>query len=299
MKKGLTIAIGVFALGLLWYFFINPQDYLIRVQVKSFPGAINQELKAWNSTLTGASIKQLNDLKHLQQTIVHGDSTFIYLWEIEALTDSTSKLKVHVKAPEHSFLNKLYIPFTDTDFEKRSRQTVTDFIEILNEQVKEFKVTIIGREELSSTYCACVFHKTSQPKKALGMMESYPFLNSVIVANGIQLNGIPFIETTEWDMKNDSIAFNFCYPIIETDSLPEIKDIFYKEFEGQASIKAIYNGNYITSDRAWYALLDYAEKNNIAVKKTPVEFFFNNPNMGGDALRWNAEVFLPLSNQDE
>jgi len=299
MKKGFTIAIAIIAIGLLWYFFIKPQDYLIRVEAKSFSGAINQELKAWNKSLTDATIQQLDDFKHLQQTINYGDSTFVYLWEIETLTDSTSMLRVHVSDADHSIRNKLRIPFSDTDFEKRSRKTVTEFVENLNEQVKKYKVTVIGKEEIPSTYCACIGHKTSQPKKAFGMMESYPFLNSVIVANGIQLNGLPFIETKEWDMKNDSIAFNFCYPIIQTDSLPEIKDIFYKEFKGQKSLKAIYNGNYITSDRAWYTLLEYAEKNKIAVENTPVEFFFNNPNMGGDALRWNAEVFLPLSNQDE
>jgi hypothetical protein len=30
------------------------------------------------------------------------------------------------------------------------------------------------------------------------------------------------------------------------------------------------------------------------VEPKPIEFFFNNPNMGGDALRWKAEVFLPI-----
>ena len=131
------------------------------------------------------------------------------------------------------------------------------------------------------------------------MMESYPFLNSVIANNGIEINGIPFIETTDWNMQNDSIVFDFCYPIIKKDTLPTIKDIVYKEFIGMKSLKAVYNGNYMTSDRAWYTLLDYAEKNGIEVDKKPIEFFFNNPNMGGDALRWKAEVYMPLSDSDE
>ena len=195
----------------------------------------------------------------------------------------------------NSFKNKLSIPFTDTDFEKGSRKLVTEFMSYLNKHRKEFKVTIQPEEELPSTYCACVKHKTIQSKKAIAMKDSYPFLNSVLVGNGLKLNGVPFIEITDWNIDNDSLAFNFCYPILKTDSLPVIKDILYKEFKGAKSLKAIYNGNYITSDRAWYTLLDYAEKNKIKVDPKPVEFFYNNPNMGGDALYWKTEVFIPIA----
>jgi effector-binding domain-containing protein len=299
MKKGFTIAVAIILIGLLWYFFIKPQDYQVRVTAKSNAGVINQALKAWSKTLSKASLRQVIDLNHLEQMISFGDSTHIYEWNITQLTDSTSHLVVDIKDADHSLKNKLYIPFTDTDFEIKSRKTVTEFIESLNEHLKEFKVTFIGEEELPSTYCACVEHKTIQNKKAFAMMESYPFLNSVIANNGIEINGIPFIETTDWNMQNDSIVFDFCYPIIKKDTLPTIKNIVYKEFIGMKSLKAVYNGNYMTSDRAWYTLLDYAEKNGIEVDKKPIEFFFNNPNMGGDALRWKAEVYMPLSDSDE
>lgn len=299
MGKTVNIVFGILLIGLLWYFFIKPQDYQISVKAKSFPTEINTSLRAWTTSLDSASIEQLEDAKQLKQTLRFSDSTHIYLWNISMLDDSTSYVQVDVRDPDHSLANKLLIPFMDTDFEKRSRKTVTSFIENLIEQRKDFKVTILGEETPETAFCACVEHKTSQSKKALAMMKSYPFLNSVIVGNGLKLNGVPFIETTEWDMKNDSIAFNFCYPIFKKDSLPEINTVTYKEFVGLKSLKALYNGNYINSDKAWYALLDYAEKNNVNVKPLPTEFFFTNPNMGGDALYWKAEVFMPISDENE
>ena len=295
MKKLITITIAIISIAILWYFFIKPQDYQIRVVAKANTGTINQALKAWNKTLPEASIHQLGNIGTLEQMVISGDSTHVYKWNISPINDSTSLIVVDVKDANFSLNNKIAVPFSDTNFEKQSRKTVTDFIESLNVHRKEFKITFMGEDELPSTYCACVEHKTLQSNKAFGMMESYPFINSVIASNEIQVNGVPFIETTDWNMQNDSISFNFCYPIIKTDSLPFIKNLVYKEFIGMKSLKAIYNGNYMTSDRTWYTLLDYAKENNIKIDPKPIEFFFNNPNMGGDALRWKAEVFIPIA----
>lgn len=295
MKKGiLTVAI-IILLGLSWYLFVKPQDYRINVKTNSRPGTINQTLKLWNGTLEGSpTIIQNNTLKHLTQTISFADSTHQYQWKIEPATDTTSNIKVDVTDVKHSILNKIKIPFSDTDFEKRSRKTVKDFLEKLQEHEERIRIRIADTEELASTYCACVSLKSTQFEKASKMMENFPLLNSVLNQNNIQLNGVPLLEVTDWNIQKDSIAYNFCYPIIENDSLPNIKDIVYKTFVGKKALKAVYNGNYITSDRAWYALLDYAKKHKLSVEEKPIEFFFNNPNMGGNELRWKAEIFMPL-----
>ena len=76
------------------------------------------------------------------------------------------------------------------------------------------------------------------------------------------------------------------------------RDKAKKQQESVKALKATYNGNYITSDRAWYALLEHAERNAIKVSETPIEVFYNNPNFGGDELQWNAEIFMPLIDQE-
>ncbi|NNL01384.1 MAG: AraC family transcriptional regulator, partial [Eudoraea sp.] len=227
------------------------------------------------------------------------DSTYLYQWDITAITDSTSKVKVYVKDLDHSLKNKIEIPFFNTDFEKRTISTVREFNENLNEHIGKFRVKVIGKSELTSTYCAYVSVKTTQFGKAKGMMYNYPLLNTILAKNGIELNGRPFIEITQWDKETDSIEYDFCYPIIKSDSLPAHPDLKYKQFNSRNALKAIYNGNYITSDRAWYALMHYAEKNDIEFIDLPVEVFHNNPNMGDDALKWKAEIYLPLKNMDE
>ncbi len=294
MKKIIAIISILLAGFLIWYLVIKPYDYLVTFKVKTNVGTINQSLKLWNSSLENKNPLEQENLNNLVQQININDSTHIYQWAIHSLNDSISQVKVYVKDANYSFQNKTSIPFGTTDFEKRTKNTVTDFVENLKRHLKKIRVKVVGERETKSTYCAYVSVKGRQVEKARGMMKNYSFLNTVLFGNNVKSNGTPFIEITHWNMEKDSIEYNFCFPIIKNDSLPQHELLKYKQYKGVKAIKAIYNGNYITSDRAWYELLDYAERENIEVYQTPIEVFFNNPNYGGNELDWRAEVYIPI-----
>lgn len=294
MKKVSFLLLFLLVAGIIWYVFIYPYDYLVTMQVKANTGTINQTIKLWNTSLENSELTSDEDLEHLSQTLHFNDSTHIYDWEISEVNDSISKIKIFTKDSAHSHINKIKIPFFETSFEKRTKNTLQEFTKLLAEDLRNIKVQVVGEGELDATDYAYVKNKTSQFGKAGGMMRDFPLLDPYLVNNGVELNGLPFIEITRWDMANDSLEFKFCYPIIKNDSLPQHPDLKYATRKQQKALKAIYNGNYITSDRAWYALLDYAKRNNIKTTGLPVEVFFNNPNMGGNEINWKAEVFLPL-----
>lgn len=285
---------------LVWYFFVKPSDYTVRFTVDTFPGAINQTLKLWDQSLnTVAKIKQDGDLYHLEQNIRFGDSIHRYRWAIHPLTDSTSKVVVNIKDKKHSFPNKIKVPFSDTDFEKRSRSTVRNFMENLLDHTKKFKVKIVGEDEIPTKYIAYVPIKATQSQKASGMMKNFNYLIGDLVEKGVGFDGFPMIEVTKWNQEDDSIHYNFGRPIIRSEKLPMETDIQYKRIFRKKALKAEYYGNYITSDRAWYALLDHAKRNGIEVETAPVEIFHNNPNTDGGELKWKAEVYMPIKTKDE
>jgi effector-binding domain-containing protein len=115
------------------------------------------------------------------------------------------------------------------------------------------------------------------------------------VENELEVDGVPIVEVTNWDDRKNELEFNFCYPIKFSNNLPLHPTLRYKWLEGQEAIKATYNGNYITSDRAWYALMNYARRNDIEHIDKPVEFFYENPNIADrNELTWKAEIFLPI-----
>ena len=144
MKKISAIIVFLTIGFLLWYFIIKPYDYLVTFQVKTTAGTINQSLKLWNTSLENSSPIQQENLKNLTQQIKIKDSTFNYDWSISSVNDSISKVNVYVTDMDHSFANKISIPLGTTDFEKRTQNTITDFIGKLKEHLNKIRVRVIG-----------------------------------------------------------------------------------------------------------------------------------------------------------
>ncbi|WP_255307472.1 GyrI-like domain-containing protein [Allomuricauda sp. CP2A] len=298
MRKISILALILVLIALFWYLFLKPQDYQVSFKAKALPGTIFETVKAWNKTMDTVAPVQFESLQDFTQTLAFNDSVHIYEWNITKIHDSLSQIDVNIKDRDHSLMNKIKIPFSDTDFEKGSRKTLLDFNQFLNEHLQKFKVSIVGEEELFSTFCACVSLTTEPVEKAGGIMANYSYLNSTIFENGAEPNGPPFLEVENWDLKANTLSYNFCFPIIRSEKLPIHPSITYKRIFGKPALKAVYNGNYVTSDRAWYALLNYAEENNIPVEKKPIEVFFNNPNMGGNEIEWRTEVYMPIKESE-
>jgi effector-binding domain-containing protein len=295
MKKILGIVLLVLLGVLIWLVFLKPSDFVAVLEARSVPGTINHTLKTWSRSLENSDIRQGTDQNHLRQELRSNDSLFVFEWELNRENDSLTQIEVGVSLESANPLMRIRNLFSDTDFKRRSRNTILDFNEKLKEHLASFRVRIDGEASLDPTYCAYVTIENGQLEKALGMMQNYSLLTDVLLENKIELNGMPFVEVTHWDQEKEQLKYNFCYPIVKKDSLPSDGLVSFKQFKGGQYLKATYNGNYISSDRAWYALLDHAERHGIEIEEEPVEIFFNNPNMGGDELKWRADIYMPLS----
>lgn len=297
LKKGVFfIAISGFIVVTLWYI-LKPYDYTVTFKSKALIGTINQTLKLWNTNLDQSKPIHQVKMGELVQNLNFDGTDYDFHWELSRLDDSTTQVNIGIKDCHNSLGNKINILFNNTDFEKKVKQIISGFMLVLNTHLEKFEIKIEGESTFKTTYCAYIPVTTKQFLKAKGMMENYGILSTFLIENGVVLNGKPIVEVTSWDTETDSISFNFCYPIVKKEGLPNHPTVRYKEIKGLKAIKAIYNGNYITSDRAWYALIDYAKKKNIKLKNTPVEVFNNNPNMGGNELTWEAEVYMPIKNE--
>ncbi len=295
MIRNLIIAVTLIALAAgVWYFFLMEGDVSGTFRLHTTPGTVNQSAKLWIQNQEGASnFEQVSSQQFGHDLELEG-SRYRFAWNVKVQDDTTSVVRVSVTEPSRSFMNRLQRPFLETGVEQVAQTKLKDFFTKAREHLDRIRVEVLGETVFDSAFCVYTPIKTSQLGKAGGMMQNYSFISNFIVSEGLTPTGMPIVEIVDWDQSTDEIAYNLCYPIAVQDSLPEQELLSYKWIPGFKALKANYFGNYITSDRAWYALEQYARKNNYKVDLKPVEVFFNNPNIDSEERKWKAEVFMPI-----
>ena len=294
MKKVIGTLSAVALLILVWYLFIRPFEFSVRFKAKTLPGDIIQTIRIWDRSLNNAEIVEVDSVYRLTQSILVGNRSYIYNWNFETVNDSTTDVNVKITQPSRSILNKLLVPVTDQPIEQDAKDIVQAFYEVLNVHLRITNVKVLGETEIASVFCVCRNLETNQIEKANGMMRDYGLLTSFIRHYNLKADGPPIIKVREWNHTLGKLKYDFCFPIVKADFLPMVDSIVYQELMKEKVLHAVYHGNYITSDRAWYALIRFAESNGYEIDGLPIEYFHNNPTLGLNERQWKAEIFLPI-----
>ena len=299
MKRLLKWTFGIVLIGLAtWYLALKKEHYQISFTTKQPAGVVFEHLSNWNdyNVTYGQRISNISSKpysKLLQQVTIE-DSIFLYEWDIQKIADGKTKVNCRVTDKQHKWTQKAQIPFIDNAFVHRSISNVKEVGYALTIEGQKFKTHSIKDTLVSPDFCAYIAVTSSIDKKASSMLATIAPIMEYIKGNSIELKGDPFLEVTSWNEAEQTIQYNFCFPIAQSDSIPANKEIQFKTIAPFKALKAEFNGNYRISNKAWYYLLDYAERNQYNVKRLPFEIFLNDPHVGGNPLDWKAHIFLPL-----
>lgn len=288
----------ILALG--WYFFIKGHDYKITFETTQAPGIVYSTLTGWNNwePTTNKVVKTISKrpFTNLSQELsISSDSLISIDWVIKRKNDSTTQVTALLTDKNHSFYQKLRVPFFKTDFVKCALSTLKHIKEGLIIHKSEYKLSHVSQSTIPKQYGVYMSLESSLHDKANQMIKHAGVLMQYIRENNIKISGDPFVEVTHWNLQEDTINFDFCFPISKQDSMPISKNIHIKALQEKPALKILFNGNYRVSDRAWFTLLDYAETNHIDIKNLPIEIFKNDPHSGESELTWEAEVYIPIN----
>jgi hypothetical protein len=294
MKKILFLLLSIAALIFCWYLFVRSFEYEVKFNARTTGGDIIETIRLWGRTFKDAQILEVDSTHGLQQLVRRDGRLYIYNWKFDQTNDSTTRVRIQISEPGKSVKNKLYVPFTVQPIETDSKEILMQFYDIVQSHLKITSVKVTGESETAESFCVCRNLNTSQTEKANGMMKDFPLLTSYIHDHLLTPTGPPFVKVLSWSHTKGTLNFDFCFPIVKMDSLPKSDSVQYKEFGSVKALKAVFHGNYITSDRAWYELIQFASKNGYSTKGLPVEYFHNNPNLGLDEKNWRADIYLPI-----
>ena len=299
MKKLFSVLVFIL-LGLgIWFFFIRSYDYEINFTTKTNRAHVYHQVVAvpsWDE-FGKESVKITDTVLYnfIEQEIDKKDSPFILGWHFDKVSDTVTKIKVGVKSKEQSLKHRLKVIIGKSTLIKEVKENLIAFRSKIKDDQDRFKIHIDGIVESPAIHYLGMQVKSLRALKAGKMIEGNAILYPAIEDNNLVQNGKPFIKVHQWNPVSDEMTYEFGFPVKQNDSIAVAnRDLFIAEIPAGKALKATYYGNYSRSDEAWFALLQYAETNNIKVSKQPLEIFYDNPMQGGDDKKWKAEVFLPI-----
>jgi effector-binding domain-containing protein len=298
-KKYLILFILFFTPTLLWYLFIKKSDYVITFKAKTATGVVFQGVKDWANELKKSekityTVINKNNFDHLDLEVIKSNQKTFYYWDFESINDSTTAVTVGIKEEGNSIYNKLTAPFFPTSFKKSEVSKITQFKENLNEHLKAFKVKIDGEGTSEEAFVAYVEMKNVLQQKAQNFIMDNGTFMAYFTKNNIKIKGKPFCDVKKWDLDKEELVFDYCFPIDKNTPYVQDSSVKFKTIPAKKGLKATYFGNMRTSDRAWFALMDYAKKRNIKLSNKPLEHFFANPFNGGNELEWETQIIIPF-----
>ena len=302
-RKSLVVAFSVFLLMLLgWYLLIKESDYQISFEIKTSSGTVFQGIQEWsNNQLKNDhekyTILDKRNFDFIKQKMVKGNVKMEYNWEIEYVNDSMTKVNVGIKDLDHSIYNRLTAPFFKTDFKEKQIKKIVDFRNGLDNFLKTFKVKITGEVVSEETFVAYINIKCVMQEKGQSLIMRNGDITGFLRTNNIKIIGRPYIEIVNWDLDKEKLDFNYCFPVPKDAIIVQDTMVKFKTLKAMKGLGATYFGNYRTSDRAWFALRDYAEKNNYKLEDRPLERYLTNPYDGGNELEWEAKIFIPFKKE--
>lgn len=304
MKKNKYIIgfIILFITFFVWYLFIKKSDYIISFKVKAATGTVFQGIQEWaiaDAKLQNNTYKLIDKINFssIEQEISNESESINYSWEINSVNDSITKVSVAINEKNESIYNRLTAPFFNTTFKQQEINKIKSFKEAINQHLKNLKVKINGVGISEETFVAYISLKSAQQEKAQTMIMSDGKITGFLLKNKIKIIGKPYLEVTKWDDIAEKVEFNYCFPIDKNTTVIQDSLVKFKTLPALKGLKATYHGNYRTSDRAWFSLLDYAKNHDYELNKKPLEHYFANPFNGGDELKWETIIIIPFKKQ--
>ncbi len=302
MKKFIIILLGVLLFSLAWFLFIKEYDYQFRFRANHSPAMVQQELKKIGSysifdSEPAISYQQTDGYEALKQTLQFGERELDLLWELENQEDTVTNISLNVASGE-KIKNRLALlnPFSKSEYIDSLENSFLKFGKELLIKQSAYKVQVIDSIVYSPALdCICKpAEDIKVENKAIQMVRDIGYLEDFQIAHRLKLTGYPFVKIRAWDQEAGTIDYNFCFPVNLAQNIRPNTFIEFQQFPATTSLKAIYNGNYRSSDLAWHELLSEAKNRDLKTSNLPLEIFWNNPKTGGEALSWKAEIFMPV-----
>lgn len=284
-----------------WYFFIKRWDYKILFTVPvnhSVAYTFIHDHHDWDGkTLKKGQLtfSEKEPWTFLGSRLNIDSSIYLFDWNLKEKNDSLTKISVGVSDAGHSLRNRWSVLFKKTAFERSIKKNAIIIRDKIIERNKEFRYSKVGSDSIRSIPCVYISTKSSVRGKADEMIRNVISLNLFVKEHSLGLNGNPMVVVKGWNPLSDSIDFDFCFPVLHPELIPEDDLIKSRTVLVKKALKIDFFGNYSYTDYSWNQLFEAAQKQSANPTGRIIEVFYNDPHAGGNDLNWKASVYMELA----
>lgn len=288
---------GILIVGIIgfsiWYFAVKPYDYSIAFTTNTPGGIIYERIEYWQyEHFDKAEILEENFDEQVKHLVKFQDTPLIIDWNISQLNDSVNKVKAIVSHPESLISSRFSILIGENKEQDSLKKELEIIRKSLEKEKNNYNIEIIGETKApKADYCACIGLKGKLQQKAMLMMTNIGYLSDYVLEHDLEMPAKPRVLVKSWDKGTNEIKFDFCFPIVKKEGLPETEKIKLRTLPSFNAVHTIFNGNYLFTHFAWYKLQDYAKANHLKISDQVLEVFNNNPEMGGNSIEWTTDIY--------
>ena len=294
MKRFFTVFLALGILVAAWYLFIKEYDYQVNFKGAYGPASIYYDLLDAEAANT-ENITAKRNFTDIIQYKTLGDTLYTFEWLMKPENDSTTHITVNIKDKSNPIAARLNVlnPFDDF-YSSNLKQYFIQFNKNLSQAQSAYSVKLGKQEKFEGGYCVCASSRNKLNKKATEMTGLLSVIQQFFDKNNVKPNGNPLLYVSDWDVHNNEIAFDFCFPINKRDSLETTRGTNLKTLPSFDALTSEFKGNYAFSHRSWADLLLKAEREDIPVEKNLIEVYYNNPTIEIEATKWKSKIYMPL-----
>lgn len=302
MKKIVVIISIIVLLALIGgisFLYTRPGDFQAHFTMKTTPDIAYYHilnLDMWNRDQLNPKIDILSKtpVRNITKRVMLKDTTLILKWEFNKVNDSITLVRVFVSDPGRKLYNRLTAPLKNTAFRNSVRSNLLDIKTRMELMLETFHYEFKGYDKFEKRSCVYISFKNTPGGKAKAMMSNVSELNQFVRQNNFELDGYPFVIVHDWNELNDSVSFDFCFPISPTHAVPEHPKIKFMTVESMDAVETDFYGNYSLTDFTWYNLAEEAKRLGYRSNHKLIEVYLNDPHEGGNELEWKAEIYLGI-----
>lgn len=217
-------------------------------------------------------------------------------WKLESNKDGSTDVTWNISGKDLPFVFKLFSTLMggmEKQIGPHYERSLEKLDSIVNDDMKQFKVTINGITEYGGGYYLYKTTNANSQNISTKMGENFGAIMMFMGKSNIKQSGMPL--TVYNDMSSANVIMSNGIPVKERVEVPADSDVSIGYIPNIKVLKTTLKGNYTNLPKAWEATMKHIKENGLEqAEHKPFEIYTTDPGNVPNPKNWVTEIYIPI-----